>query len=405
MFSKHVNEKCQLILTLVVILCLASVSWAKIQQDDLAEKRYADPNGYFRVMPPAEWTIQEYPNDIRGKVAFMAPDPNIEFRILVNAVDFDTMHELLESCRRPETRLGVSMNIEKFDFYGRQAVRRSFKLGGHRFLYVDFLIGKLAHNLAYSSPLGKYDLHLSTVRKSMATYEPILKELDDTVSVDHLVARKLRLGRLMLEIARVDLALDYVREGLALAPENKELLKLKQEVGSRFKKHEEQDTDTVRKRFESKKFGISFDVPEKVNVYTKDDPGPMSSRINSATPLWLVNSSFPSERINLKVSDYQDATESELNQFKQDLDKGTLYHSISQYQKISVRFIKIGKNEDKHTIEHIHALKQKVPKILRQVMFVHRGRLFSFTCSTSPERFDNAGKQFFDLIFQTMEYN
>ncbi len=158
------------------------------------------------------------------------------------------------------------------------------------------------------------------------------------------------------------------------------------------------------KRFESEKFGFSFNAPETVNIYTADDPGPMASRINSATPLWLVNSALASERINLKVSDFQNPTERELNQLKQQMDDGTLYRSMSQYQKVSVRFVKIGKNGDKHAVEHIHALRQRVPKKLRQIIFIHRGRFFSFTCATSPERFDSADKQFFDLVFQTMEF-
>lgn len=392
------------IFTLAVVLCLAPVGWAQSQGSELADKRYTDPKGYFRVVPPAGWKIQEYPDDPRGKVAFLSPDGNIDLRVLVNAVDFGTIDELLEFCRSTEKRLGVPMKIETFDFHGRQAVRRSFEIRGQRFLYVDFLIGKVDHNLAYGSPPSKYEQYLPVILRSMETYEPILKEIGYKESMDHLVAKKLRLGRLMLEASRADLALEYVREGLSLAPDNQELLKLKQEVDSRFKKPDEQASVVGGKQFESKKFGFSFNVPENVNVYTTDDPGPMASRINSATPLWLVNSSLASERINLKVSDYEDATESELNQFKQELDKGIPYRSMSQYQKISVRFINIGKKGDKHAVEHIHALKQIVPKTLRQTMFIHRGRLFSFTCATSPERYDSADKQFFDVIFTTMEF-
>jgi hypothetical protein len=106
----------------------------------------------------------------------------------------------------------------------------------------------------------------------------------------------------------------------------------------------------------------------------------------------------------LKVSQFQDATEKELDQTKQDLDSGTLYRSLPQYQKISVKYIKIGKQGNKTAIEHIHALNQREPKKLRQIMFVHKGRVFNFTCATSPDRFDSANNQFFGSIFNSMEF-
>ena len=154
--------------------------------------------------------------------------------------------------------------------------------------------------------------------------------------------------------------------------------------------------------YSNEKLGIKFVVPEGVNLYTAESPGPMASRITSETTLWLVNSSIAAERINVKVSQFQDATESELNKSKQELDYNP--SPIPNYQKISVKFIKIGKQGDKNALEHIHALKQKEPKKLRQIMIIHKGRAILFTCSTSPERFDSADKQFFDLIFHTMEF-
>lgn len=154
--------------------------------------------------------------------------------------------------------------------------------------------------------------------------------------------------------------------------------------------------------YSDEELGIKFVVPEGVNLYTVESPGPMTSRITSETPLWLVNSSLTSERINVKVSQFQDATESELDKSKQQLDGNPA--PIPNYQKISVKFIKIGKQGNKNALEHIHVLKQKEPKKLRQIMLIHKGRAILFTCSTSPERFDSADKQFFDLIFRTMEF-
>jgi len=156
--------------------------------------------------------------------------------------------------------------------------------------------------------------------------------------------------------------------------------------------------------FKSDEWGIKFLIPQGVLLYTSDNPGAMASRINSTTPLWLVNSALESERINLKISEDDTVTAAELDEFKQELDKGTPYGSTRQYRKLSVKYVDIGKNGSKHAVEHIHALKQREPKKLRQIIFVHRGKLFSFTCATTPERFDVADKDFFSLIFNGMEF-
>lgn len=373
----------------------------KAKRNELSDKRHVDPKGYFRVVPPAGWRVQEYDDDVRGKVAFFAPDLNIDLRILVNAVDFYTIDELMEFCRSTEKSLGVTMKIEQFDFYGHQAVRRSFEIQGKRFLYVDFLIGKVDHNLAYSAPLDKYNQYLPVVLKSMETYEPILREIGGKENLDHLVAKKLRLGLLMLEIDRVDLALEYVREGLAIAPENQELLNLKQQIDSQFKKPDEQLPVVGSKRFESKKFGFSFNVPPKVNVYTGDNPGPMAARIKADTPMWIVNSDIPTERINVKVTEGERPTTIEiLKMFEGDPQAD----AIPYYEKVSVTEIRIGENQDKAAIEHLHLLKLNPPKKLRQILFTHNGNVFGFTCSTSVDRFDAANKEFFDVVFKSLDF-
>lgn len=380
------------------LICLASVCWAQSPGAELSIKRYDDPKGHFTVVPPAGWRIQEYPDDVRGKVAFLAPVGKIDFRVLVNAVDFKTIDELITFCRNTEKRLGLTMKIEKFDFYGRPAVRRSFEIQGLRFLYVDFLIGKVDHNLAFGAPPSKYDQYLPIVLKSMETYEPILKETGDKEILAHLVAKKLRLGRLMLESGRADLALEYVREGLAIAPENQELAKLKQEVDSKFKTPNEQIAVVNGKLFESKEFGFGFIIPENVNVYTAENPGPMASRIGADTPIWIVNSAVPTERINVKVTEGAN-----MNDLKQMLDISA-YSGIQQYERISMKEIKIGKNQDKSAYEHIHRLKLSPPKKLRQILFVHKGHAFGFTCSTTEGRYNATNREFFDLIFNSLEF-
>ena len=94
--------------------------------EQLSRKRYVDPKSYFKIVPPAGWRIQEYPQDSRGKVAFFAPGSNIALRVLVNAVDFSAIEELIAFCKDVEKRIGVNTNIKRITFGGRPAVERTF---------------------------------------------------------------------------------------------------------------------------------------------------------------------------------------------------------------------------------------------------------------------------------------
>jgi len=202
----------------------------------LARTRYVDPKGFFTVVPPENWRMQEYPQDPRGKVAFLGPEANVDFRVLVNAVDFSTIEDLVSFCKGLEGRLGFSTNILRMDFGGRPAVKRTFEARGIRFHYLDFLAGTVDHNLAFGAPPGLYDKHLPLVLKSMETYEPKLREASGQDVLKHAVAKKKRLAQLMLENGNLGLAASYVNEGLELAPKDPELLALKQQVEARTKK-------------------------------------------------------------------------------------------------------------------------------------------------------------------------
>jgi len=203
----------------------------------LAGKRYIDPKGYFRIVPPLGWQLQEYPQEPRGKVAFIAPIANTELRILINAVDFSTIDELVKSCQRIETRRGISTNIEKVEFAGRPAVKRSFEIQGIKFMAIDFLEGRVVHNLQYTAPPDVYHKYLSVAMNSMKTYEPLTHNTSSQDVIKHRLAQKLSIARLMIDIGNYDLALEYIKEGLELSPQHVELLRLKHEVE---KKREQQ---------------------------------------------------------------------------------------------------------------------------------------------------------------------
>ena len=222
------------VFALVTILCLTASVLGQTK-GQLAAKRYVDPKGYFKIVPPDGWRIQEYPQDPRGKVAFISAD-DIQLRVLVNAVDFSTAEELVAFCKDVEKRIGTSTNIERITFGARSAVRRTAYWQGQKWYWIDFLVGKVDHNLQYAAPPSKYDKYLPIAMKSIETYEPIIKDVSEKEATNHFVAKKMRLAQLMIENGNLDLALEFVKEGLEASPNDSELLKLKKQIEDKRKK-------------------------------------------------------------------------------------------------------------------------------------------------------------------------
>lgn len=214
----------------VVPVCLfVRLTYGETGTGQLSKSRYSDPKGYFKIVPPDGWRIQEYPQDPRGKVAFIDPD-DFQLRILINAVDFSTVEELVAFCKDVEKRIGTSTNIEKITFGGRPAVRRTFQMKGHKLYYIDFLVGNVDHNIAYSAIQAKYEKYLPVVMKSIETYTPSQRDISDKDIIKHSVAKSLRLAQLMIENGNFDLAREFIKEGLALDPSNKDLLAIEKRL-------------------------------------------------------------------------------------------------------------------------------------------------------------------------------
>jgi hypothetical protein len=159
--------------------------------------------------------------------------------------------------------------------------------------------------------------------------------------------------------------------------------------------------ETASNKYSSEKYGIAFIIPEKIKLYTIDNPGPLTSMISSKTPFILVNPDFKEENINVKVS--EDISESDLTEFKKMLEKNPNM-PLPEYQRVSVKFIKIGSNGNKKAVEHVFIMQGNILGKLRQVTFVHKGRGFIFTCATAVDRFDKANKRFFEPLFSGMEF-
>ena len=218
----------------VIILLIFSTS-VNSASGELAKKRYVDPNNFFTIVPPAQWEIQKYPKEQRGKVAFLAATKRVELRVLAAAVDFDTIDELISGSKAIEERIGESTNIKKVTFNGRPAISRSFIFNGTKLLLYDFLVGNIHYNIQFGALPSDFPKFHSLAIKSMATYEPLLRSGSSDEILEHTLAGDRRLAELLIEMGRMDMASEYIEEGLKLAPSDTHLIKLKARIKSMTK--------------------------------------------------------------------------------------------------------------------------------------------------------------------------
>ncbi len=155
------------------------------------------------------------------------------------------------------------------------------------------------------------------------------------------------------------------------------------------------------KEHSSKQFGISFTIPDGIDLYTAENPGPLAAQISASAPFIFVNPVFTEENINVKITD--SVSESDLHDFKKGIDNNPNV-AVPQYKRITVSFIKIGK-QNKTAVEHVFIMKGNILGKLRQVTFSHKGKGFIFTCATAVERFDKANQSFFSPLFASMSFN
>ena len=116
---------------------------------------------FFKITPPQDWRIEEAAQDPRGKVAFFSPNSVAQIRVLAKAVDLTDYDSLLNDLQAREKELGISPNVEMISFKGIPAVKRVATVTVSnttiKFLWIDFLTGKISHNIQYSSTPADFE--------------------------------------------------------------------------------------------------------------------------------------------------------------------------------------------------------------------------------------------------------
>ena len=111
-----------------------------------------------------------------------------------------------------------------------------------------------------------------------------------------------------------------------------------------------------------------------------------------------------SQGVHCKKTKTGRAIEDDVIKFKILIEAESYRAPLPEYRRISVNVARIGKLKSKTAIDHLFNAKGNIYGTLRQVTFSHRGRGFIFTCATSVDRFDTANRQFFEALFDSMEF-
>lgn len=199
----------------------------------LIDDRYVDPKGNFKINPPKNWKPTDYPEDPRGKVAFVGPKAQVDLRVLVSdwgTTDFERFYqETKANATDVQRQIGSEVSLVRERFIGREALRRSFTYRGLRSTAIMFLDGSRKHDIQYTAPETLYEDYANAVVFAMSTYEPLVSN-NASGPAEHQLANAVRLAKLFSEANRPELALEYVERGLRINPEHTKLLDLKQRL-------------------------------------------------------------------------------------------------------------------------------------------------------------------------------
>lgn len=210
----------------------------------LAAALYSDPKGFFQIRPPAGWSINEYPDDPRGKVAFRTPSAGdwtqsgAELKVLglLSAPGRSiaaAREEIEATADRLRAGLGASIEVTETTVLGHRAVRMTSNMPGKlRQEVIEILIGQNQYNFAFGAAPHRYDHHYPIARKAMETLLPILRDLPEEEATRHLVASSIRRAEVYRQMGQLAWAGEAVDEGLRLEPGNEKLRQMKREFAN-----------------------------------------------------------------------------------------------------------------------------------------------------------------------------
>jgi len=224
----------------VMILGVAQITVVLAEPPRLAADIYTDPKGYFKIRPPADWTVEEYESDPRGKVNFnwFEGDKKVQLKVFGAANPFLNFDDLVQDCKngieRLRARMGGSYTVETTTLFGHEAALILASLSnGFRQYQLQFIAAGNYYTLAFGTDQRLYDKYLTLAKASIETLEPVPKQTKPEEALAHTLQSKLRQAQLYLQVGKKDWALTAISEGLDIDPKNEELIRLKKQAEAR----------------------------------------------------------------------------------------------------------------------------------------------------------------------------
>ncbi len=197
---------------------------------------YRDRNGYFAALPPEGWSQEDYPSEtIRSKVAFHHPEnSNIVIRILASAAPSEnyTLEDLyienqqkIPALQRQYSNAIINLTKGKMGEYQTVVMRTSIPNLLEQEI-TQLVEANVYYSIAFSTiTKTQFENNYKTVEKFLREF--LVLKADRRFSEEELratlVARSKRLAELNEQMGQIDEALRFVREGLAIDPDNTDL--------------------------------------------------------------------------------------------------------------------------------------------------------------------------------------
>ena len=160
------------------------------------------------------------------------------------------------------------------------------------------------------------------------------------------------------------------------------------------------DTPT---EFDNADLGLRFVVPANLQLYTTEKPGRFRSVLAAGRFLYIVSPGMRRASVVAKAS--ANMTEADLEAYRAILDANPPQAKLDGFKKHSLRTVKIGRHGEKDALEFVYdARENDVPVTIRQVVFVHNGQGFTFTCTSTQAEYGGAGQSVFDPVFSRLEF-
>lgn len=233
-----------LIINCFIFVSLLGLFSQSTHAEDKRVNLYKDKNGYFTVLPPAGWRQEDYPSEtIRSKVAFHHPtEQGVLIRIISGPTPSSdyTLDDLYQENRgkidsyfRQKFPKG-KYDIIKKDIEGRQALVQKNSLPGSIEQEIVLFVNKgIWYSITFSTVTkNQFEKNYKTFQRFLTTFTILEagKKFSEQEIRDGLIAKYKRVAELHEQMGRIEDALDFVKEGLALDPSNKDLLEIEKRL-------------------------------------------------------------------------------------------------------------------------------------------------------------------------------